>query len=177
MDSSKLASIWFGLMNLAQMPPSHTQTLSDTMSLLMTYGMPSMKFRAWIEICLLEASEIILHANEQLSEALTKTHLSPAGAGLYSALPQAGERLEAREGKVQYSPLNIIHRHILLSTNVFMVRFPTERERKLFASWMLSVFWQIQLELVSAAQEGMRKGALKNQLQHLGEVKVLGWKK
>lgn len=46
---------------------------------------------------------------------------------------------------------------ILLSTNVPMVHFSTERERKLFASWMLSVFGQIQLELVGTDQEGMRK--------------------
>jgi hypothetical protein len=46
---------------------------------------------------------------------------------------------------------------ILLSTNVTMVRFPTSRERKLFASWLLSVFGQIQLELVGTDQEGMRK--------------------
>lgn len=46
---------------------------------------------------------------------------------------------------------------VLLSTNVPMIRFPTMRERKLFASWMLSVFGQIQLELVGTDQEGMRK--------------------
>ncbi len=46
---------------------------------------------------------------------------------------------------------------ILLSTNVPMIRFPTRRERMLFASWMLSVFGQIQLELVGTDQEGMRK--------------------
>jgi hypothetical protein len=38
-----------------------------------------------------------------------------------------------------------------------MVRFKTERETKLFASWALSVFGQLQFELVATNQEGMRK--------------------
>ncbi len=46
---------------------------------------------------------------------------------------------------------------ILLSTNVPMIKLPTNRERELFASWMLSVFGQIQLEILGTSQEGMRK--------------------
>lgn len=107
------------------------------------------------EICLLEVPEIRLHADKQFSGG--RYPLPPADEGLYPFLPQAGERPEMREREAQYNTLNIAHPHILLSTNVFMVRLPTELERKLFASWMLSVFGQIQLELVSAGQEGMRK--------------------
>jgi len=46
---------------------------------------------------------------------------------------------------------------VLLSTNVAMVRFERHQERRLFASWMLSVFGQLQLELHGVSQEGMRK--------------------
>jgi hypothetical protein len=49
------------------------------------------------------------------------------------------------------------HNGILLSTNVHMVKLPNLRERKLLASWLLSVFGQLQLELFSTPQEGMRK--------------------
>lgn len=49
------------------------------------------------------------------------------------------------------------HGGILLSTNVHMVKLPSLRERKLLASWLLSVFGQLQLELNSTPQEGMRK--------------------
>lgn len=46
---------------------------------------------------------------------------------------------------------------VLLSTNVPMVKLNTKEERFLFASWMLSVFGQLQLEYYSTPQEGMRK--------------------
>ena len=57
---------------------------------------------------------------------------------------------------------------ILLSTNVPMIRFKSERETKLFASWSLSVFGQLQFELVATNQEGMRKLELDplRQLKH-----------
>jgi len=47
--------------------------------------------------------------------------------------------------------------NVLLSTNVPMVKLPTDRERELLASWILSVFGQIQLEILGTSQEGMRK--------------------
>ncbi len=46
---------------------------------------------------------------------------------------------------------------VLLSTNVPMVKMNTREERVLFASWMLSIFGQLQLEYYSTPQEGMRK--------------------
>lgn len=46
---------------------------------------------------------------------------------------------------------------ILLSTNVPMIKLYCHLERKLLASWLLSVFGQIQLEYFSTPQEGMRK--------------------
>ena len=46
---------------------------------------------------------------------------------------------------------------VLLSTNVPMVKLPTNKERELLASWILSVFGQIQLEILGTSQEGMRK--------------------
>ena len=41
---------------------------------------------------------------------------------------------------------------VLLSTNVLMARLPTISERKLLASWLLSVFGQIQFERGNAAE-------------------------
>lgn len=55
----------------------------------------------------------------------------------------------------------------MLSSNVLMVRLPTAQQRELMASWLLSVFGQLQLELQAAPQEGMRKlevGSLKRVL-------------
>ncbi|MBE0469952.1 MAG: BpuSI family type II restriction endonuclease [Methyloprofundus sp.] len=46
---------------------------------------------------------------------------------------------------------------ILLSTNVPMVKLPSYEERMLLGSWLLSIFGQIQFELFSTPQEGMRK--------------------
>ncbi|OPY60051.1 MAG: hypothetical protein A4E56_02936 [Pelotomaculum sp. PtaU1.Bin065] len=46
---------------------------------------------------------------------------------------------------------------VLLSTNVVLVKIEDEVTRRLLASWMLSIFGQLQLELYSAPQEGMRK--------------------
>ncbi|HFI1906128.1 TPA: BpuSI family type II restriction endonuclease [Enterobacter roggenkampii] len=46
---------------------------------------------------------------------------------------------------------------VLLSTNVPMIKLNTKEERRLFASWMLSIFGQLQLEYYSTPQEGMRK--------------------
>lgn len=46
---------------------------------------------------------------------------------------------------------------VLLSTNVPMIKLSDIRERELLASWILSVFGQIQLEILGVSQEGMRK--------------------
>lgn len=49
------------------------------------------------------------------------------------------------------------HTGVLLSTNVPMVKLGTLKERQLLASWLLSIFGQLQFELYSTPQEGMRK--------------------
>jgi len=49
------------------------------------------------------------------------------------------------------------HHGVLLSTNVLMVKLVGLRERMLLTSWLLSIFGQLQLELFSTPQEGMRK--------------------
>lgn len=57
---------------------------------------------------------------------------------------------------------------VLLSTNVPMVQINTLRERRLLASWLLSVFGQLQLEQFGTPQEGMRK-------LEMGSVKQVGY--
>lgn len=56
---------------------------------------------------------------------------------------------------------------VLLSTNVPMINLPDVLDRKLLASWLLSVFGQLQLEYFSTPQEGMRK------LEMIGIKKIL----
>ncbi len=51
---------------------------------------------------------------------------------------------------------------VLVSTNVLMVKLSSVEERILLASWLLSVFGQMQLELFSVPQEGMRKLEIQN---------------
>jgi len=46
---------------------------------------------------------------------------------------------------------------VLLSTNIPMIKAPNIAERELMASWLLSVFGQLQFELYATDQEGMRK--------------------
>lgn len=56
------------------------------------------------------------------------------------------------EGKVGVSLVPMV-----VSTNFIMAKFDTEQEAKLVASWLFSVFGQIQMELNFSNQEGMRK--------------------
>ena len=56
------------------------------------------------------------------------------------------------EGKVGVTLVPMI-----VSTNFIMAKFDTEQEAKLVASWLFSVFGQIQMELNFSNQEGMRK--------------------
>jgi hypothetical protein len=116
------------------------------------------------EVCLLEATETVTLDHEPFlwkPSPIFSTGSSPDSSPLDS-----NKVLGIREGSLPYSSLSIGYEQILLSTNVLMVKFPTERERKLFASWMLSVFGQIQLELVSTDQEGMRKLEI-NAIKHV----------
>ncbi len=46
---------------------------------------------------------------------------------------------------------------IIVSTNFIIIEFEDVIYRQLFASWMLSIFGQMQLEVLSTPQEGMRK--------------------
>lgn len=46
---------------------------------------------------------------------------------------------------------------ILISTNLLIIKVPEVSNRELMASWFLSVFGQLQLELYGTSQEGMRK--------------------
>jgi hypothetical protein len=46
---------------------------------------------------------------------------------------------------------------MVVSTNFVMAKFDSEQEAKLVASWLFSVFGQIQMELNFSNQEGMRK--------------------
>jgi hypothetical protein len=95
---------------------------------------------------------------EQIIDNL-KSNQKDFGAGW--AIVQRGSRTKGEVGFQEEGG-------ILLSTNVPMVRFKTERETKLFASWALSIFGQLQFELLATNQEGMRKLELDSlrQLRH-----------
>lgn len=56
------------------------------------------------------------------------------------------------EGKVGVTLVPMV-----VSTNFVMAKFESEQEAKLVASWLFSVFGQIQMELNFSNQEGMRK--------------------
>ncbi|MCQ9206439.1 MAG: BpuSI family type II restriction endonuclease [Omnitrophica bacterium] len=72
-------------------------------------------------------------------------------------VPGSGWVLIQRASRTQGEIGLLEHNGILLSTNVPMVKLPTDRERKLLASWVLSVFGQMQLNILGTSQEGMRK--------------------
>lgn len=69
----------------------------------------------------------------------------------------AGWVLLQRASRVKGEVSMLESEGILLSTNVPMIKFAAKEERQLFASWLLSVFGQLQFERYSISQEGMRK--------------------
>lgn len=77
-----------------------------------------------------------------------KTCQKEVGAGW--VLIQRASRKKGEIGMLECSG-------VLLSTNVVMVKLQTSSERALMASWLLSVFGQIQFERNAVPQEGLRK--------------------
>jgi len=84
------------------------------------------------------------------SEIIANLKSDQKNLGSGWVLVQRASRLRGEVGLLEQND-------ILLSTNVPAIKLPTQRERELLASWVLSVFGQIQLEILGTSQEGMRK--------------------
>lgn len=84
--------------------------------------------------------------SDEIADALRRNQkLSPA----YSVLIPRALRVEGKVG-VTIVPA-------VVSTNFIIAEFSSEIEAKIVASWLFSVFGQIQMELNFSNQEGMRK--------------------
>lgn len=60
-------------------------------------------------------------------------------------------------GSRKFGRIGVAITPIVISTNFVIAKFNSEQEAKLVASWLYSVFGQIQMELNCSNQEGMRK--------------------
>ena len=95
------------------------------------------------------SSGIQKKAIKSISDVTSALHVNQKVFPSWTVIIPRALRVEAKVG-VTIVPM-------VVSTNFIMAKFDTEQEAKLVASWLFSVFGQIQMELNFSNQEGMRK--------------------